>query len=105
MATVAGGSTHFILMLDSSETMSRQQPRTNWEILTSEVREFMRILREGSNASNRVTIISYDDTSVVNFKYQMPTESLLNQVPYMGHGTQFDPPLLDAYDVAKEFEN
>ena len=102
---VAAGGTHFILMLDSSGTMSRQTPTTNWQDLTQEVQAFMRIQGSGAGCrSSRVSVITYDDISRVVIENEAPSVAFMSRIQYMGHGTNFEKPLGDAYRLAKRYE-
>lgn len=54
--------------------------------------------------SSRVSVITYDDISRVVIENEAPSVALMSRIQYMGHGTNFEKPLRDAYRLAKRYE-
>ena len=94
--------THFILVLDSSGSMSQvdlNRPGNKWDNLKNSITLF---LNELINVKMRakLSLVIYDEKSFIIFKDQDPSFDLISQVQYTGFGTNFIKPMEDAYDIA-----
>ena len=65
----------------------------------------MRIQSRRADRTSRVSVITYDDISRVVIENQSPDPALMSRITYMGHGTNFEKPLSDAYRLAKRYES
>lgn len=70
------------------------------------VTEFLQVLEAdpSSLASSRVTIISYDHTSNVNYDNAVPNSNFAKSIPFTAGGTNFDVPLRQALANMKQHE-
>jgi len=88
---------HFIIMLDASGSMSGNP----WNQLVDSVRDFMGILQERESQMNnaKVSIIRYSSQSEVIFREVQPDPALADQIEFTSGGTDFEHPLVDAYNL------
>jgi len=76
----------------------RNTGSNRWDDLMGTVRRFMTDL-SFNDPYGKVSVIAYDDLAQVVMRDENPNESLVNRIEFTGYGTDFNAPLLEAYDL------
>ena len=75
-------------------------PGSKWSELMRAVRGLFTELAAAHRGA-RVSVIAYDDIAERIFTEEVPTPALADRIEWAGHGTDFGPPLAEAFDIAR----
>lgn len=93
---------HFLLMLDRSGSMGGDtQPNTKWRQLKKSASSFMNKIKSNKKMREaiRVSAVAYDEVSDIAFENQAPSTQLIDELEFIGGGTNFRKAMNDALDI------
>eukprot|EP00347_Sterkiella_histriomuscorum_P023277 403335263 len=90
---------HYVLLLDASGSMQGE-----WNSLVQSVDSFIGVIVADANLvkNSKMTVITYSDNASTCFTEQVPNQQLLRSISYVGSGTNFQDPLVKAYEIINQ---
>ena len=93
---------HFLLLLDRSGSMGGDsEPNTKWRQLKRSASSFMNKIKSDKKMREaiRVSAVAYDEVSDIAFETQLPSTELIDELKFIGGGTNYRKAMNDALDI------